>query len=386
MDIAKVTTDNNRQKKLLKELHDIVDRPIRLMVACGTQHRTILQHGFLNQLPEEIDIVSGPGCSVCVMPAGHVDAFIKIAVQSDVITAACSDLIKVPGSNESLESVMKKGARVEIISSPMDALDIASREPDKIVVYPAVGFEATAPSVAETILVAAQRGLENFCVIPSIRLLPPTIDLLMRDPELNIQGLLSSDHFNTISDTEAYTVIAQKHHIPCCLAGFEVTEILEGIVSLVKQIKNGQSFFDNTSAFVYSSKETMQAREMVSEVFFAVDTLWRGLGSIKNSGFVIRDELSLYDATKRFSIRFSEGQEEGFCQCNAIISGRGLPPDCPAFGMACTTQNPIGPCMIADEGICSSYFKYNNNTMMSDKNKTDFPVNCDLNMKCVSHA
>jgi hydrogenase expression/formation protein HypD len=324
MDIAKVTTDKARQKALLKELHDIVDRPIRLMVACGTQHRTLLQHGVLKQMPEDIKIVAGPESSVCVMPASYIDAFIKIAIQPDVITAACNDLIKAPGSNESLESVMKKGARVEIISSPMDALDIASREPDKIVVYPAVGFEATASSVAETILVAAQRGLGNFCVIPSIRLLPPTIDLLMHNPVLNIQGFLSSEHFNTISDTEAYTVIAQKHHIPCCLAGFEVTSILEGIVSLVKQIRNGQSFFDNTSAFIYSSKETIQAREMVSEVFFAVDTLWRGPGSIRKSDFVIRDELSLYDATKRFSIRFSEGQEEGPCHCNAIISGRGL--------------------------------------------------------------
>lgn len=150
----------------------------------------------------------------------------------------------------------------------MDALDLACREPDKIVVYPAVGFEATAPSVAETILSAAQRGLDNFCVVPSIRLLPPTIDLLMHDTELNIQGLLSSDHFNTISDTEAYTVITKRHQIPCCLAGFEPTEILEGLVSLVRQIINGQSFFDDSSAFIYSSREAIQAREMVAEVFF----------------------------------------------------------------------------------------------------------------------
>lgn len=359
MDIAKVTAAPDRQKMLLKELHDIVDRPIRLMIACGTQNRTLLRHGILEQLPAEIDIVAGPGCSVCVMPAGHVDAFIKIAVQADVITAACEDLLQVPGSSDSLASVRKKGARVVTISSPMDALDLASREPDKIVVYPAVGFEATAPSVAETILTAAQRGLDNFCVIPSIRLLPPTIDLLMHDKELNIQGLLSSDHFNTISDTEAYTVITQKHHIPCCLAGFELTEILEGIICLVRQIIKGQSVFDDSSAFIYSSKEATQAREMVSEVFFAVDTPWRGLGDIKKSGFVIRDELSLYDATKRFNIRFSDGHEEGRCQCNAIISGKRLPPDCPAFGMACTMQNPIGPCMISKEGICSSYLRYN---------------------------
>lgn len=353
-----MSTDKDLQKMLLNELHDMVDRPLRLMVACGTQNRTILRHGILQQLPDAIEIVAGPGCSVCVMPAGHIDAFIKIAIQPDVITAVCEDLLRVPGSSESLESIRNKGAHVEITSSPMDALDIADHEPNKTVVYPAVGFEATAPSVAETILVAAQRGLDNFCVVPSIRLLPPTIDFLIHNRDLNIQGLLSSDHFNTISDTDAYNVISRENNIPCCLAGFEVTDILGGIVSLVRQIKNGESFFDDTSAFLYSSEETLQAREMVSEVFFAVDTMWRGLGSIRQSGFVIRDELSLYDATKRFNIRFSEGLEDGLCQCNAIISGRKMPPDCPAFGMACTTENPIGPCMISDEGICSSYFKY----------------------------
>ena len=359
MELGKVVIDVDRKKALLKELHDTVDRPIRLMVVCGTQNRAILRYGMRKQLPDYLDLVAGPGCSVCVMPAGHIDAIIKVAVQHDVIVAACDDLIKVPGSTESLESVMQRDANVEVIISPMDALDIARRESARIVVYPAVGFEATAPSVAETILEAARLGIENFCVIPSIRLLPPTIDLLMHDPDLNIRGLLCSDHINTISDTRAYTVLAKKHNISCYIGGFEPEDILEGLISLVKQIRTGESIFDDTSAFVYSTDEKMAARKIVSEVFFAVETLWRGLGTIDQSGFVIRDELSLYDANKRFNIRFTEGQEQCLCQCSDIISGRGLPPDCPAFGMACTPQNPIGPCMISDEGICSSYFKYN---------------------------
>jgi len=359
MDVGKMIVCENRREELLKELHRIVDRPIRLMVACGTQNRAILRYGIRKQLPRYLDLVAGPGCSVCVMPAGHIDAFIKVAVQPDVIIAACVDLIKVPGSTDSLESIMEKGASIEVILSPMDALDIARREPSKTVVYPAVGFEATAPGVAETILEAARLGLENFCVIPSIRLLPPTIDLLMHDPNLNIQGLLCSDHVNTISDMEAYTVLAKKHNISCYIGGFDAEDILEGILYLVKQIRNGECILDDTSAFLYSSDEKMEARKMVSEVFFSVDILWRGLGNIEQSGFVIRDELSLYDATKRFNIRFSEGQEQCLCQCSDIISGRSLPPDCSAFGMACTPQYPIGPCMISDEGICASYFKYN---------------------------
>lgn len=360
MEAVKEVNDLDRQKALLADLHRLVDRPMRLMVVCGTQNRAIAKYGIRQKLPEMLELVAGPGCSVCVMPAGHIDAFVKVAMQPNVITAACEDLICVPGSKESLATIWKKGARIEIISSPMDALDIARREPDYTVVYPAVGFEATAPSVAETILEAARLGIENFCVIPSIRLLPPTIDLLMLDPDLNIRGLLCSDHINTISDTEAYTQLAKKHHLSCYIAGFEVVDILEGIVSLVKQIRNGESLFDDTSAFTYSSADNRKARKMVADVFFAVDTDWRGLGTIERSGFVIRDELSLYDATKRFNVRFEEGQESCMCQCNAIISGRGLPSDCPAFGMACTPQNPIGPCMISDEGICNSYFKYTN--------------------------
>jgi hydrogenase expression/formation protein HypD len=359
MEAGKHPLHLDQQNKLIAELFDLVDRPIRLMVACGTQNRAILKHGIRQKLPKNLDLVAGPGCSVCVMPAGHIDAFVKVGMQKNVITAACDDLIRVPGSKESLSTIWRKGARVEIISSPMDALDIARREPDFTVVYPAVGFEATAPGVAETILEAARLGIENFCVIPSIRLLPPTIDLLMLDPDLNISGLLCSDHINTISDTEAYTALARKHHLSCCVVGFEIVDILEGILSLVKQIRRGESLFDDSSAFSYSSDENKKARKMVSEVFFTVDTDWRGLGTIERSGFVIRDELALFDATKRFNVRFEDGEESCMCQCNAIISGRGLPPDCPAFGMACTPQSPIGPCMISDEGICYSYFKYN---------------------------
>jgi hydrogenase expression/formation protein HypD len=359
MEIGKAANDFDRQKAVLEEIYKLVDRPMRLMVVCGTQNRAILKHGLRQHLPENLDLVAGPGCSVCVMPAGHIDAFVKVAMQPNVITAACEDLISVPGSKESLRSIWEKGARVEVISTPMDALDIARREPDFTVVYPAVGFEATAPSVAETILEAARLGTDNFCVIPSIRLLPPTIDLLMQDPGLNIRGLLCSDHINTISDTEAYTELAKKHRLSCYIAGFEVIEILEGILSLVRQIRNDESIFDDTSAFLYSSDDNKNARRMVSEVFFTIDTDWRGLGTIERSGFVIRDELSLFDATKRFNVRFEEGQESSMCQCNEIISGRGLPPDCPSFGVSCTPRSPVGPCMISDEGICHSYFKYN---------------------------
>jgi len=345
--------------QLLERLHELVDRPIRIMVVCGSHNQAILRYRLREKLPKKLELVSGPGCSVCVMPAGHVDAFVKVALQPDVITAACEDLMQVPGSRESLASIREKGIRVEVITSPRECLELARSERDKTIVYPAVGFEATAPSVAETILEAASEGIDNFCVIPSIRLLPPTIDTILRDADHDLDGLLCSDHITTISDTEAYTALAKKHDLSCCIAGFEEADIIRGLIAMVTQMSHGVSLFDSSSAVIYSSEDNQNARRMVSEVFFAVDTAWRGLGTIAESGFIIRDELALYDATRRFNVRFTEGQERCACHCDMIISGRGLPTDCPSFGMACTPQNPIGPCMISSEGICASYFKYN---------------------------
>ena len=345
-------------QELLRELQHIVDRPIRIMVVCGTHNRAIMRYDLRRKLPENLDLVAGPGCSVCVMPAGHIDAFVRIAMQPDVITVTCDDLLQVPGTRDSLASVQKKGARVEVISSPQEALDIAINNPDQIIVYPAVGFEATAPGIAETILDAACQGIDNFCVIPSIRLLPPTLDTLLADPDWDIDGLLCSDHINSLSDTEAYTSLARKYNLSCCIAGFELEDILRGLVNMVKQIKKGVSQLDNLSSVIYSSEEYSMAKRMVAEVFFAVDTIWRGLGIIEESGFVIRDELSLYDATKRFNIRLSDEQSQCQCFCGMIMSGRGLPPDCPDFGKGCTIKHPIGPCMLSSDGICASYFKY----------------------------
>ena len=343
---------------LIEELETLANHPIRVMVVCGTQTRTILRHGLDDLLPENIDIVSGPGCSVCVMPAGHIDAFIKIGLQPDVITATCEDLLRVPGSRDSLESIRDRGARVEVVDAPMEALDLARKYPDKIVVFTAVGFEGAAPDVAESILEAAREGIDNFCVIPSIRLLPPSLDNLLSDPELNIRGLLCSAHVESITDNEAYADLARRHHLACAVAGFDIPEILKGLISIVKQINSDTYEKANPFAGLTSSEEKAFNQEVLSEVFFAVETDWRGIGSIEGSGFVIRDELSLYDAIKRFNIRFSETEEEIQCKCSEIISGRGTPNDCPAFGISCTSRNPIGPCMVAQEGICSSYFRY----------------------------
>ncbi len=350
--------ESKRKKELLQLLHTLVDRPVRLMVACGNQNRTLLRTNTRKELPEKLELVAGPGCSVCVMPAGHIDAFVKVGMQPGVITAACEDLLQVRGSGQSLGTIHKKGARVEVINTPHEALAIAKKEPNYTVVYPAVGFEATAVNVAEVILEAARLGIENFCIIPSIRLLPPTISWLLADTDLGIQGLLCSASINTISDAQAYRALAERHKIACYIGGFTINEILTGLIHLVRQVKGEGSGVYSDAHSPFSLEEHQLARSVVSQVFFAVDADWRGLGTVEQSGFVIRDELALYDATKRFNVRFQEGRENCMCHCNAIISGRGLPTDCPAFGMTCLPENPVGPCMISNEGICHSYFTY----------------------------
>ena len=358
MENREAQSDYSIPDALVEELHSLVDRPIRVMAVCGTQTRTILKYALDDLFPDNLEVVSGPGCSVCVMPAGHIDAFIKIALQPDVITATCQDLLRVNGSRESLDSIREKGAQVAVVDAPIEALDLARKFPEKIVVFTAVGFEGAAPDVAETILEAASEGIENFCVIPSIRLLPPSLDSLLRDPELNIRGLLCSAHIEAITDTEAYADLARQHHLACAVAGFGITDILQGLISIVKQVKAGKSVKQNPFAGLSTMEDAAQTRNILSEVFFAVETDWRGIGSIEGSGFVIRDELSLYDAIKRFNIRFKEGEEQVQCQCAEIISGRSTPNECPAFGIYCTSRNPIGPCMVTQDGICSSYFRY----------------------------
>jgi len=343
---------------LVDELHELVDRPIRVMVICGTQTRALLKYSDEDILPEDLEIVTGPGCSICVMPAGHIDAFVKIGRQPDVITATCEDLLRVQGTKESLGTIKEKGALVEVVDSPMEALDLAHKNPGKIVVFTAVGFEGAAPDVAETILEAASEGIDNFCVIPSIRLLPPSLDSLMSDPELNIRGLLCSAHIQSITDSQAYADLARQHHLSCAVVGFGIRDILEGLISIVKQIRSEKPVTTNPFNGVVQTEETIRNSRMMSEVFFAVETDWRGLGSIEGSGFVIRDELSIYDAIKRFNVRFIKGQEEIKCQCADVLSGRLTPDECPSFGISCTSKHPIGPCMVAQEGLCASYFRH----------------------------
>ncbi len=334
------------------------DRKIRIMEVCGTHTNAIFRHGLRSLLPKNIELISGPGCPVCVTPAGHVDAFIAAARLDGVIIATFGDLIRVPGSSGSLAQAREQGARVEIVYSPMDGLQLAQAETDQIVVFPAVGFETTAPTIAATILETERLGLNNFCVISAGKVMPPPLELLMADPDLNIDGLLCPGHVSAIIGADAYKPLAEKYNISCAVAGFEPADIVSGLLSLTRQICDDTARVDNCYTRVVTESGNQRAQQLVNEVFTIEDTEWRGLGIIPGSGLGLRDGYKKYDAFARLDLHVEPAPEPKGCKCGDILKGRLLPPACPLYGKRCTPLQPIGPCMVSSEGTCAAYYRY----------------------------
>ncbi len=343
---------------LLAALPADPERPIRIMEVCGTHTNAIFRHGLRSLLPKHIELISGPGCPVCVTPAGHVDAFIAAAKLPDITLATFGDLIRVPGSKGSLAKAREEGGRVEIVYSPMDALQLAQKEPNRIVVFPAVGFETTAPTIAATILEAERLSLDNFCVIAAAKIMPPPLELLLSDPELNIDGLLCPGHVSATIGVDAYKPLAEKYHISCAVAGFEPADIVSGLLALARQINAGIAKVDNCYTRVVTDSGNQRARDLTSEVFAVVDTEWRGLGVIPGSGLGLRDAYQKFDAFTRLDLHVEPAPEPKGCKCGDILKGRLSPPACPLYGKGCTPLQPVGPCMVSSEGTCAAYYRY----------------------------
>jgi hydrogenase expression/formation protein HypD len=334
------------------------DNKIRIMEVCGTHTNAIFRHGIRSLLPRGIELISGPGCPVCVTPAGHVDAFIAAAGFDRVIVATFGDLIRVPGSRGSLARAREAGARVEIVYSPMDALQLARQEPEQMVVFPAVGFETTAPTIAATVLEAERLGLDNFSIIAACKIMPPPLELLLSDSELRIDGLLCPGHVSAIIGAAAYKPLAKKYHISCAVSGFEPADIVSGLLALASQIREGRARVDNCYSRVVTDSGNHQARELCSRVFKIVDTEWRGLGVIAGSGLGLRDKYRKFDALARLDLKVESAPEPKGCKCGDILKGRLLPPACPLYGKQCTPLQPVGPCMVSSEGTCAAFYRY----------------------------
>ena len=344
--------------RLSQQIHAAASRPLRLMEVCGTHTMAIFRHGIRSLLPATVDLISGPGCPVCVTSAGDIDQIIDLAGRPDVTLATFGDLLRVPGSNGmNLAEARAEGASVEIVYSPAEALKIAQKT-SRTVVFPAIGFETTIPVIAATALEARQKGIGNFKLLVTHKVVPPALSALLGDPELAVDGLLCPGHVSAIIGAKAYEPIAAAFHIPCVIAGFEPLDILSAVTLLVRQHHEGRATVENCYGRVVSAEGNPSARAMIDRVFAPCDARWRGLGEIPGSGLALRPEFSDLDARAAFRLVAREVPEPKGCRCGEILTGKVKPPQCPLFNTRCTPTRPVGPCMVSSEGTCAAYSKY----------------------------
>lgn len=350
--------DSALVKPLVDELRNSLSRPVRLMEVCGTHTMSIFRSGIRTILPEGMEIVSGPGCPVCVTSASHMDAFIQMAELDRVRVAIFGDLFRVPGSSGSLANASSRGAKVDVVYSPMDGLELARKHPAELVVFLGVGFETTTPGIGATILAAAREDIANFCVFSTHKVIPGPLEALMGDPELKINALLCPGHVSAIIGAGAYQPLVDKFGLACVVAGFEPADLLKGLTLLARQVGSGQPRVENIYPRVVSWEGNRRAQAMLEEIFEPVDMEWRGLGMLPQSGLAIRNKYARFDAEKRLDISVENVEEPKGCLCGAILKGRNTPPQCPLFRSRCTPAMPIGPCMVSSEGTCAAYYKY----------------------------
>jgi len=330
----------------------------RLMEFCGGHTVTIFRYGIRQVLPPTIDMVSGPGCPICVTANADLDKAIALAQTQDVIITTFGDMLKVPGSRSSLQKVRAEGADVRMVYSTMDALKIAEGNPKKSVVFLGIGFETTAPTIAASILQAEQRGIGNYYVLSLHKLCPPVIRVILDSGEVKLDGLICPGHVSAIIGSHPWEFISRDYGIPCVVSGFEPLDILQCVDMLVAQIERGESKVEIAYRRGVHPEGNQQALKIIEQVFEACPAQWRGIGEVLNSGLKLREEYQRFDAEFAFDIDPGPTKEPEGCICGDILRGVKTPADCQLFGKACTPQNPVGPCMVSSEGSCSAYYLY----------------------------
>ena len=350
--------DGSLASKMADHIKAISTKPARFMEICGTHTVAIFKHGIRDVLPDHIDLVSGPGCPVCVTATRDIDKAIKLARIPDVIVTTFGDMVRVPGSESSLKREKGRGADVRMVYSTMDALEVARKNPEKKVVFLGVGFETTAPTIAAAVVTAEAEGMENFSVLSSHKLLPPAMDALLSGGELDVSGFMCPGHVSTIIGTAAYEVVAAQYHTPCVVMGFEPLDILQGIYMLVRQIEAGEALVEIQYRRAVAPEGNLNALKTMDRVFEPCDAPWRGLGVIPKSGLAFRDTYRAFDAEGLFDLEVPDSPDPAGCKCGDILRGVKTPTDCKLFGSVCTPENPVGPCMVSSEGTCAAYYKY----------------------------
>lgn len=330
----------------------------QIMEVCGTHTVSVFRHGLRAQLPSNIRLISGPGCPVCVTAQRHIDAAIELSRMPGVILCTYGDMMRVPGRTGSLETSRAGGADVRVVGSAMTAVRLAAENPERQVVFVAVGFETTAPATAVAVQHADRAELTNFSVLVAHKLVVPAMMALLDDPGIAIDGFLCPGHVSVIIGSEAYRMVVERYRRPCVIAGFEPACILDALTRLVRQIAEGQAELVNAYRVAVDACGNPIARHKLDEVFEVSDEPWRELGVIPKSGLRLRSAYARFDALRRFGVVLGEDIHHPACRCGEVIQGRVEPHECPVFGTVCTPLTPLGPCMVSSEGTCSAYFKY----------------------------
>jgi hydrogenase expression/formation protein HypD len=354
--------DEYRDKDIVLEIAErikhISKKRVHLMEVCGGHTMAIQKFGIPYLLPPTVRLLSGPGCPVCVTSRKFIDHAVALSRLPDVIIATFGDLIRVPGSSSSLDREKAAGAKVRIVYSVLEAIEMAKKHPNRKIVFPGIGFETTTPGSAAGIHRAAQQGIKNFFLLSSHKIMPPAMTALI-DEGVNIDGYIGPGHVSTITGSDMYREIADKYKLGVVISGFEPVDLLQAIYMLVHQIENDDQKVEIAYSRVVKPEGNPKAREMVDEVFELRDDWWRGLGILKDSGLRLKEKYAAFDAEKMLPVTVEETIEPKGCICGEILKGVKTPKNCKLFGRGCTPQNPVGACMVSSEGACHAFYRYN---------------------------
>jgi hydrogenase expression/formation protein HypD len=343
---------------LVESIHRRSTRRIRIMEFCGTHTVAVFKHGIRQLLPPTIEMLSGPGCPVCVTANADLDWAIALAHEPEVILTTFGDMLRVPGSRSSLEKAKAEGAEVRVVYSTLDALQIAKDKPDRPVVFLAIGFETTAPTVAASLLQAEAEGVTNYYILCMHKLTPPATKAILDSGESRLDGIIGPGHVTTVIGSQAWEFLPQDYGLSCVIAGFEPLDILQGIHTLVERVEAAQPNVTNVYSRSVRPEGNRVALQYMYKVFEVCATDWRGLGEVPASGLNLRDEYRHFDARERFEVDPGPTVEPRGCLCGDVIRGVKVPPECSLYRKVCTPHHPVGPCMVSSEGTCAAYYMY----------------------------
>jgi len=358
MKYMKEYRDPQLAKKYLDEIKRTVTQDWTIMEVCGGQTHSLVKNGIIEMLPEQITMIHGPGCPVCVTPLNLIDKAIYLALVKNVILCSFGDMLRVPGSRMNLLEAKAKGADIRVLYSPLEAIKIAEENPEQDIVFFAVGFETTAPANALSVIHAHRKGLSNYSILASHVLVPPAMKAVINDEENQIDGFLAAGHVCTIMGNAEYYPLSEQHGVPIVVTGFEPLDVLQGILMVLRQLEADKTGVENQYSRIVKEEGNPEAQKMIFEVFEVKDQMWRGIGEIPDSGFALKDKYQAFDAAKKYNVEIEEAPEHPDCISGQIMKGIKKPYECSQFGKKCKPTNPLGAPMVSSEGACAAYYHF----------------------------